>query len=129
LIPKSHKIFIKPTADELSLPEGLVDDVVGFFYSDVRKSLNDLKSLNIKIDNLGTFKIKQKELEKLKSKLEGHLKALEEPETFNQMKVKKEVEIRYEKVKKVYSLIESEKERKQEHKKTKHEKNKRNLEE
>lgn len=129
MIPKSHKIFIKPTADELSLPEGLVDDVVGFFYSDVRKSLNDLKSLNIKIDNLGTFKIKQKELEKLKSKLEGHLKALEEPETFNQMKVKKEVEIRYEKVKKVYSLIESEKERKQEHKKTKHEKNKRNLEE
>lgn len=129
MIPKSHKIFIKPTADELSLPEGLVDDVVGFFYSDVRKSLNDLKSLNIKIDNLGTFKIKLKELEKLKSKLEGHLKALEEPETFNQMKVKKEVGIRYEKVKKVYSLIESEKERKQEHKKTKHEKNKRNLEE
>lgn len=129
MIPKSHKIFIKPTADELSLPEGLVDDVVGFFYADVRKSLNDLKSLNIKIDNLGTFKIKPTELNKLKDKLEGHLKALEEPETFNQMKVKKELEIRYDKVKKVHSLIESEKERKKEHKKTKHEKNKRNLEE
>jgi hypothetical protein len=129
LIPKSHKIFIKPTADELSLPEGLVDDVVGFFYADVRKSLNDLKSLNIKIDNLGTFKIKPTELNKLKDKLEGHLKALEEPETFNQMKVKKELEIRYDKVKKVHSLIESEKERKKEHKKTKYEKNKRNLEE
>lgn len=129
MIPKSHKIFIKPTADELSLPEGLVDDVVGFFYADVRKSLNDLKSLNIKIDNLGTFKIKPTELNKLKDKLEGHLKALEEPETFNQMKVKKELEIRYDKVKKVHSLIESEKERKKEHKKTKYEKNKRNLEE
>ena len=123
MIPKSHKIFIKPTADELSLPEGLVDDVVGFFYADVRKSLN------IKIDNLGTFKIKPTELNKLKDKLEGHLKALEEPETFNQMKVKKELEIRYDKVKKVHSLIESEKERKKEHKKTKYEKNKRNLEE
>ena len=129
MIPKSHKIFIKPTADELSVPEGLVDDVVGFFYADVRKSLNDLKSLNIKIDNLGTFKIKPTELNKLKDKLEGHLKALEEPETFNQMKVKKELEIRYDKVKKVHSLIESEKERKKEHKKTKYEKNKRNLEE
>ena len=129
MIPKSHKIFIKPTAEELSVSETLVEDVVEFFYSDVRRTLNELKSLNVKIDNLGTFKIKEKELSKLKSKLEGHLKALEDPESFNQMRIRKDVKIKYDKISRVSELINAEKERKKEHKKTKYEKNKRNLEE
>jgi nucleoid DNA-binding protein len=128
LIPKSHKIFIKPTAEELSVSETLVEDVVEFFYSDVRRTLNELKSFNVKIDNLGTFKIKEKELGKLKSKLEGHLKALEDPESFNQMRIRKDVKIKYDKIRKVSELINAEKERKKEHKKTKHEKNQGNLE-
>ena len=64
MIPKSHKNFIKPTAKELNVDEILVSDVVGFYYSELRKSLNDIASINIKVDSLGTFSIKSKELYK-----------------------------------------------------------------
>ena len=127
--PKSHKIFIKPTAEQLGVSEVLVTDAVGFYYSELRKALTDMVSLNVKIDSLGTFKIKEKELTKLKVKLTDHLKALDNPESFSQMRVKKEIEKKYEKVCKAYDMALSEKERKEEHKIKKHEYNKRHLEE
>jgi hypothetical protein len=122
LIPKSHKNFIKPTAKELNVDEILVSDVVGFYYSELRKSLNDIASINIKVDSLGTFSIKSKELYKLKGRLTGHLKALENPETFNQMRIKKDIEEKFEKVTNAANLLGSEKLRKQEVKKNRNEK-------
>ena len=123
MIPKSHKLFIKPTAEKLELNEVLVTDVVGFYYSELRKSLNDLESINIKVECLGTFSIKAKELNKLKDRLSGHLKALENPETFNQMRIKKDVTEKFEKVQKASELLESEKLRRKEIKSSRYEKN------
>jgi len=92
LIPKSHKNYIKSTAEEINCKEQLIIDIIGFYYSAVRKSLSDVESINIKLDGLGTFKIKEKQLIKLKCQLEDHLKRLESPETFGQMKIKKEIQ-------------------------------------
>lgn len=129
MIPKSHKQFIKPTAEELDCKEQLVSDVVGFYYSAVRKSLNDVESINIKLDGLGTFKIKEKQLVKLKCQLEDHLQRLDTPETFGQMKIKKEIQEKYDNLSRASSLLVSEKVRKQTHKEKRNEKIKGSLEE
>lgn len=115
MIPKSHKQFIEPTAEDTGLNKMLVEDVVGFYYSEVRKMLNDMESINIKIIGLGTFKVKEKQLIKLKLRLKGHLEALKDPETFNQMRIKKEIETKYAKVEKISAMLISEKLRKRNH--------------
>jgi len=97
MLPKSSTHFIQPTADELDRSVELVDDAVSFFYSMVRKSLIDMKGPNIQIENLGSFKAKKTELPKLVAKYITHLDVLKQ-ETFNQMKLQKELEAKLEKV-------------------------------
>lgn len=127
MIPKSHKQFVKPTAEDMDLKEVLVSDVVGFYYSALRKSLTDVESINIKVDCLGTFKVKERQLVKLKCTLEDHLKRLDNPETFGQMKIKKEIEEKYANLSRVSSLLVSEKVRKKIHQEKKNDKDKGNL--
>lgn len=127
MIPKSHKQFVKSTAEDMDLKEVLVSDVVGFYYSALRKSLTDVESINIKVDCLGTFKVKERQLVKLKCTLEDHLKRLDNPETFGQMKIKKEIEEKYANLSRVSSLLVSEKVRKKIHQEKKNDKNKGNL--
>ena len=127
MIPKSHKQYIKSTAEDTDQKEVLVADVIGFYYSALRKSLTDVESINIKVDCLGTFRVKEKQLVKLKCKLEDHLKRLDNPETFGQMKIKKEIQEKYDKLSRVSSLLVSEKVRKRIHKEQKNEQDKGDL--
>ena len=110
--PKSHKNFIKTTAEELDCNELLVEDCTGFFFSKARKALTDMVHSKICLSNLGTFTIKSKELAKLHQKYEAHLNLLNNPESFNQMAIKKEIEQKYIKVCKVSKILELEKIRK-----------------
>jgi len=121
LIPKSHKQFIRSTAEDTGHKEQLVTDVIGFYFSAVRKSLSDVESVNIKLDCLGTFKVKEKQLVKLKCQLEDHLKRLDNPETFGQMKIKKEIQEKYDNLSHASSLLVSEKVRKKTHREKRNE--------
>lgn len=129
MIPKNHKIFIKPTAEELNIHESIVSDAVGFYYSELRKMLGNIEANAINVTELGTFKVKTKELLHLKAKTHAHLAVLKNPETFNQMKTKKELEDKLEKVSKALDVIIEEDKRKKEIKKKRYESSKRNLEE
>jgi nucleoid DNA-binding protein len=111
LLPKSSRHFIQPTAEELNCDPQLVDDAVGFFYSEVRKALIEMKSLNIQLDNIGSFKVKPSEISKLLKKYEKYL-AISHPQTFNQMVTKKEVERRLHRVKALQKMLDEEDERK-----------------
>jgi hypothetical protein len=111
MLPKNNKHFIKPTADKLDVDVELVEDAVRFFYSEVRKTLVEMKGPNIQIENLGSFKAKQNELPKLVVKYKKHLDVLK-PETFNQMTLKKEIELKLVRVLSLQKLIKSEKFRK-----------------
>ena len=111
MLPKSSRHFIQPTAEELNCNPQLVDDAVGFFYSEVRKALTEMKSPNIQLDNIGSFKVKPGEIPKLLKKYEKHLEILH-PETFNQMATKKEIERRLHRVKALQQMIDEERERK-----------------
>jgi len=120
MLPKNSKTFIAPTAEELGLKEQFVEDVVSFYYKTLRKNLVELTSRNIQVERVGSFKAKANELHKLIAKYENHLKVIN-PETFNQMTIKKDIETKLERVKRLQNLIKDEKKRKIEHIKNKRE--------
>lgn len=128
MIPKSHKIFINPTVNDTGFDKLIVEDVVGFYYSELRKLLNDIECTSIKIEKLGTFKVKPKELKILKAKIQNHLNTLNDPETFNQMRIKKDLEDKLRKVNKIDKLITQENIRKQKIKQKRNEQNKGDME-
>lgn len=111
MLPKNSKHYIVPTAEELELDTTLVEDVVSFYYASLRKALVDLECHQIQVENLGTFKAKEKELPKLVAKYTKHLEVLN-PETFQQMQLKKSVENKLEKVMALQQLFNEERERK-----------------
>lgn len=113
MLPKNSKHYIIPTAEELDISADLVEDVVGFFYRTVRTHLSDLKSDNLMIENLGSFKVKAKELPKLYAKYTHHLSVISD-DTFNQMSIKKDVTQKLEKVIALQKLMNANKKRKTE---------------
>ena len=117
LTPKNHKDYIDPTAEELDVSPFLVEDCVSFFYSKVRKSIASVSHMNIHVSGLGTFKVKRKELVKLQKKYENHLNLLNNPENFNQMKTKKEIEHKYQQVLRISDMMDEEYQRKEQIKK------------
>ena len=126
MLPKSSKHFIGPTSKELNCDKSLVDDIVGFYYGELRKNLSNLKEPVLRIENLGSFKMKVKELPKLKYKYDNHL-ALLKGDTFNQMTLRKDLELRLERVTKAYTKVMLEKKRRAEFMKFKNERIKKDL--
>jgi nucleoid DNA-binding protein len=118
---KSYKNFIQVTGDDLGVPKSTVEDCIDFFYARVRKSLTDMKHRRIHVNNFGTFRVKKAELDKLYRKYKNHLTILENPETFTQMKIKKEVEQKFEKVMSLYEIINAEGKRKEQTKRIRNE--------
>jgi hypothetical protein len=127
MLPKNNKHFLQPTSEKLDVNLTLVEDVVSFYYTELRKALSNLECHNIQVEGLGSFKIKSRELPKLIKKYENHLNVLK-PETFNQMAIKKDIEEKLYKVLKAQELIEKDLERKKEFLKNKKNGYQKNLE-
>lgn len=71
MIPKKPQIIIKQVAEELDLPQTLVDDIVSFYYKEVRRNLSSLEHSNINLLGLGHFIIKQKSVNMMIKKHES----------------------------------------------------------
>lgn len=56
--PLKAKELIPETANDLGLSESLVQDIVTYYYQEVRKSLSSLKHARVHLTNLGDFTIK-----------------------------------------------------------------------
>lgn len=113
MLPKSHKHFIQPTSEELGLNKNLVEDIVSFYYAELRKTLSNLEFHNVQVESVGTFKVRYNELPKLIKKYENHLSIIT-PDTFSQMSIKKDIEDKLEKVLRVHSLLKEDFNRKKE---------------
>ena len=61
--PKSHKSFFEQVAKDIGVHKDVVEDMVTFYYSRVRKNLSNLTDTHINVSNLGTFKLRKKRLE------------------------------------------------------------------
>jgi len=115
--PKKPKQLIKPTADKLGLTESLVDDVVNFYWSAVRKALSDMEGPSIAVTNLGTFKIRYKQIPVLEEKYTRHLdEVVLEKMTFNKHTMQNIAKFKHERHKEIRQEIEEEYARKDESK-------------
>jgi len=61
---KKAKDLIPKTAEELEMSEELVTDVVNFYYTELRKKIENLEDIRIGVPNIGTFTARKKSLEK-----------------------------------------------------------------
>lgn len=76
MVPKKAKTFIKPTAEALEQPIGLVSDVVDFYWASVRRALSDLESPSISVTNLGKFSVRYKKIAVLERKCNVYLDSI-----------------------------------------------------
>lgn len=113
LNPKKPKECVKQTAEALSVDEGLVQDVVDFYWKEIRKALSDLRGPRIEIANFGTFRIKGWKLQEAKDEYQKIL-AKHNPEkmTFQRHAMRTEVEQRMEQISRMQKMVEEDASRK-----------------
>ena len=68
--PRKAKEFIPDTSKDLKHPQELVEEVINFYWEEVRKSLSSLKHQRIHITNLGDFTIKHWKIDEKIERLE-----------------------------------------------------------
>jgi nucleoid DNA-binding protein len=88
MVPTKATNLIKPVADELDISEEMLDDMVTFYYNNLRKTLSGLKGLKIDVPGLGHFLIRQKRVEGGIAKINKTLESTDE-DSFNSYHYKK----------------------------------------
>jgi len=114
LVPKKATTLIKPTAESVGLPEELVQNVVDFYWSEMRKKLTEANTHNIFIDSLGTFTAKpwvvSKTIDKYKKMIALYKAKTDESEmSFKTFSIIKELEIKITKLVHIQELIAADK--------------------
>lgn len=113
--PKKPKDFIKPTAEALGEPAALIDDVVNFYWSAVRRALSEFEGPSITVTNLGTFKARYNRIPKVKVKYENYINKLTlENMTFNKHTIQNSSKIKLENLAAMKVMMEDEFKRKEE---------------
>ena len=97
LRPKKSKDYIPVVAEELSIPDKLVEDVINYYWQEVRKSLSNMKHSRIHISNLGDFVVKH-------WKLDEEIKFLERWEESNKQKGMQQMTARFKIVENLINL-------------------------
>lgn len=95
--PKKAKQFIPELASELNLPVEMVEDVISYYWREVRKSLSGLKHTRVHLTNLGDFTIKH-------WKLNDKIEMLEKFEEKNRLKGMQQMTARYKTAETLYDL-------------------------
>ena len=126
--PKKAKDLIKPTAQIEGVSEALVKDLTTFFWKDVRKELSEVKTPNLIVQGLGTFRARpwtlpnsilkyQRIINKYKSVIDqgGRI-------TMQKFAIMKESENNLEKLLKLQELVKEEQEKKKTVKKNRNDK-------
>jgi nucleoid DNA-binding protein len=68
MIPKKPQVIIKQVAEDLNLSESLVDDLISFYYKEVRKNLSSLEHPKVNLVGLGDFIILKRSVDRLTTK-------------------------------------------------------------
>jgi hypothetical protein len=111
--PKKVKKIYEAVAEDLNLNKDLVEDLVEFYYKDVRKLLTNLEYPRINVDGLGQFVAKPKavsgSIEKITKSLDDH-----DTSTFKAYHNKKAMEVKLDLLIKLHSKILDQESKKQE---------------
>jgi hypothetical protein len=99
LRPRKSKEFIPEVAKKLNLQESLVEDLIDYYWEEIRKSLSGLKHQRIHLINLGDFVIKH-------WKLDDKINQLEKWEENNKQKGLQQMTARFKTVENLFELKE-----------------------
>ena len=97
LRPKKAKEFIPELSAELSLPKELVEDVINYYWREVRKSLSNLSHSRIHLTNLGDFIVKH-------WKVDEKIETLEKWEETNKQKGMQQITARFKTAESLFGL-------------------------
>jgi len=92
MIPKKAIKFCNQVAEELNTDTSLVEDLIEFYYKEVRQLMTDLVHPRIDLEGLGHFVVKENLIKKTIPKLEKSLKT-HDTSTFNAYFTKKGKEV------------------------------------
>jgi nucleoid DNA-binding protein len=76
LNPKKANDLYKEAADELGMSESDVSDIVSFYWSSLRKKMENMDDAYILIENFGTFYVRLKNLQQEIEKNQIYLKGI-----------------------------------------------------
>jgi len=118
VVPKKASDVIPKTALETDSSEELVNDIVSYYWAEVRKSLVEMKGDQINVIGIGTFKIKHWKLDETREKYKSYLiryqkLADEHKLNFQQFAIQKEIELRMIKIENMIEMVERNKLKKQ----------------
>lgn len=118
MLPKKASEHIKPTALELEVSEDLVQDITAFYWNEVRKAVVDLKSHNIYVENLGTFKIKHWKLDEVEQNYRLMIERLQKRQetgtvTFQRFSIMKDLQAQVDKIQGIRSGWQKDEDKKQ----------------
>lgn len=65
MIPQKSKSLYKEVAEELNIPIDLVEDLIEYYYKEIKSNITGLKHLRINVDGLGQFVIKESFVRKM----------------------------------------------------------------
>lgn len=89
--PKRVKDFYKPTAEQLDVSKEYVEDAIQMYWKEVRKAITEMKYHAIKVDGLGTFKVKHWKLPEMKEKFQKII-SCNDGTSFRKMSIKSDYE-------------------------------------
>lgn len=95
--PRKAKEFIPCISEELHLPQDLIEDVIDYYWREVRKNLSSVSHSRIHLTNLGDFTIKH-------WKLDEKIQMLEKWEENNKLKGMQELTARFKTAEVLYDL-------------------------
>lgn len=97
--PKKAKVFIPIVAEEKNLPEDCVEEIINFYWEEIRKSLSSLKQPRIHVTNLGDFVTKH-------WKIDDKINSLQNWEESNKQKGLQQITARFKTAETLYELKE-----------------------
>jgi len=109
LNPRKYKQITDEVAKDMGLDKHLVEEVVQFFYSQVRKNLSKLTHPRIVLPGLGTFTVRKQKLKNQVKKNSDILNNLD-PTKFNDYKVHRSVREKLERLTSMQEIISKEEE-------------------
>ena len=65
MIPQKSKSLYTEVAEELNLPVALVEDLIEYYYKEIKSNITGLKHLRINVEALGQFVIKENFVRKI----------------------------------------------------------------
>ena len=95
--PRKAKEFIPYISEELHLPKDLIEDVIDYYWREVRKNLSSLSHSRIHLTNLGDFTIKH-------WKLDEKIQMLEKWEENKKATGMQEITVRFKVAETLYNL-------------------------